>query len=307
MAPLAGRERQHVEDRAVEQPQGVHAQVPPAGKPDRVPDPGQPDLTTQADGVLLRCPERVGGNRFLDAEPVFTRGAVPRPVQPRVVAEDLDAGADDEDQQEQVEEVLHANPDRQSRMGHRAGLVAMKCCTPGAFRRPLPMATATISTTKPIGSSHSRLTTGSARSGRILTKVARGRAAPRIPTTSKSSLNSPPATTRSLDDRTERLRRPPPSDGGLPHAGRDPAELPAAPAASLTPEAVTSLRSQLTIGEDVVDASTWAGSVPVAHGIAPRMPRTGWTAQHFGDYPSSRPYQRRCRSPAMVLAEPGRA
>ena len=61
---------------------------------------------------------------------------------------------------------------------------------------------------------------------------------------------------------------------GLPHAGREPtdppADLPAAPDASVTPEVVASFRSQLTVGEDVVDPSTWAGSVPVAHGIAPR-------------------------------------
>jgi methionine sulfoxide reductase catalytic subunit len=39
----------------------------------------------------------------------------------------------------------------------------------------------------------------------------------------------------------------------------------------ITPEAIASFRSQLTVGEDVVDPSTWAGSVPVAHGIAPRV------------------------------------
>ncbi len=32
-----------------------------------------------------------------------------------------------------------------------------------------------------------------------------------------------------------------------------------------------SFRSQLTTGEDVVDPATWAGSVPVARGIAPRV------------------------------------
>lgn len=30
-------------------------------------------------------------------------------------------------------------------------------------------------------------------------------------------------------------------------------------------------RSQLTVGEDVVDPATWAGSVPQAHGVAPRV------------------------------------
>ena len=43
------------------------------------------------------------------------------------------------------------------------------------------------------------------------------------------------------------------------------------PKTRVTPEAVASFRSQLTVGEDVVDPSTWAGSVPVAHGIAPRV------------------------------------
>jgi DMSO/TMAO reductase YedYZ molybdopterin-dependent catalytic subunit/thiosulfate reductase cytochrome b subunit len=61
-----------------------------------------------------------------------------------------------------------------------------------------------------------------------------------------------------------------PSGGhGIPHddlAGqRDPHR------SRLTPDEVASFRSQLTIGEDVVDPNTWAGSVPVAHGIAPRV------------------------------------
>src|ERR1051326_2236232 len=38
-----------------------------------------------------------------------------------------------------------------------------------------------------------------------------------------------------------------------------------------SPEVVRSFRSQLTVGEDVVDPATWAGSVPQAQGIAPRV------------------------------------
>jgi methionine sulfoxide reductase catalytic subunit len=34
---------------------------------------------------------------------------------------------------------------------------------------------------------------------------------------------------------------------------------------------VQSFRSQLTTGEDAVDPATWAGAVPQAHGIAPRI------------------------------------
>ncbi|PZS38816.1 MAG: hypothetical protein DLM62_11680, partial [Pseudonocardiales bacterium] len=54
---------------------------------------------------------------------------------------------------------------------------------------------------------------------------------------------------------------------------------PQAPAAGLAPPmppsgspgVLRSYRSQLTVGEDVVDPVTWAGSVPQAHGLAPRV------------------------------------
>jgi len=50
-----------------------------------------------------------------------------------------------------------------------------------------------------------------------------------------------------------------------------PTDPPAAAPSNRSPRAVRSFRSQLTRGEDVVDPATWAGSVPVAHGIAPRV------------------------------------
>jgi sulfoxide reductase catalytic subunit YedY len=40
---------------------------------------------------------------------------------------------------------------------------------------------------------------------------------------------------------------------------------------SVSPATVRSFRSQLTVGGDVVDPATWAGSVPQATGIAPRV------------------------------------
>ncbi len=56
------------------------------------------------------------------------------------------------------------------------------------------------------------------------------------------------------------------------HADRPPRGDLRAPAPSgVSPEAVRSFRSQLTMGEDAVDPTTWAGSVPQAQGIAPRM------------------------------------
>jgi len=50
-----------------------------------------------------------------------------------------------------------------------------------------------------------------------------------------------------------------------------PADLPAPAPSSISPETVSSYRSQLTRGEDIVDPATWAGSVPQVHGIAPRV------------------------------------
>jgi sulfoxide reductase catalytic subunit YedY len=50
-----------------------------------------------------------------------------------------------------------------------------------------------------------------------------------------------------------------------------PEELSAPAPSRVSPQTVRSFRSQLTTGEDVVDPTTWAGSVPQAQGIAPRV------------------------------------
>ena len=50
----------------------------------------------------------------------------------------------------------------------------------------------------------------------------------------------------------------------------DPAREDAA-AGGVSRDVVRSYRSQLTPGEDVIDPATWAGSVPQANGIAPRV------------------------------------
>lgn len=43
------------------------------------------------------------------------------------------------------------------------------------------------------------------------------------------------------------------------------------PRTGVSPQAVRRLRERLTRGEDVIDPQTWAGSVPRAHGVAPRV------------------------------------
>jgi thiosulfate reductase cytochrome b subunit len=56
----------------------------------------------------------------------------------------------------------------------------------------------------------------------------------------------------------------------MPDHGEGPHEERVAPA-KISPEVAMSFRSELTLGEDVVDPTTWAGSIPEAHGIAPRV------------------------------------
>lgn len=59
---------------------------------------------------------------------------------------------------------------------------------------------------------------------------------------------------------------------GVNHGGGDGvADSGCEPDIPVSPEVVRSFRSQLTAGQNVVDPKTWAGSIPVAHGIAPRL------------------------------------
>ena len=89
--PAAGREQQDVEHHAVEEPDSVDAQMPPACESDRVAKPRKTDVAREADRILLGRPERVGRHRLLDSEPVPPGRRVPRPVQARMIRQDLDA------------------------------------------------------------------------------------------------------------------------------------------------------------------------------------------------------------------------
>src|SRR4051812_36556439 len=48
-------------------------------------------------------------------------------------------------------------------------------------------------------------------------------------------------------------------------------DVPALAPSGISPELVQSFRSELTKGEDIVDPTTWAGSIPQVQGIAPRV------------------------------------
>jgi methionine sulfoxide reductase catalytic subunit len=55
------------------------------------------------------------------------------------------------------------------------------------------------------------------------------------------------------------------------HRDRPGAGTAARAASEISPDTVRSFRSQLTKGDDVVDPTTWAGSIPQVQGIAPRV------------------------------------
>ena len=108
---MAGSEQQHVEDRAVEQPQDVDAEMPPPSQPDGMAKPGQSQLTGQRDRIVLGGPQRVVRHRLGHPQPLVLAGrGVATEVQPWMIAQDLDPGADDEHHQEQVEKVRPAHP-----------------------------------------------------------------------------------------------------------------------------------------------------------------------------------------------------
>ena len=54
-------------------------------------------------------------------------------------------------------------------------------------------------------------------------------------------------------------------------ADSNPEDLPGPAPSSVSPDVVRSYRSQLTPGEDVINTTTWAGSIPQVGGIAPRV------------------------------------
>jgi methionine sulfoxide reductase catalytic subunit len=50
-----------------------------------------------------------------------------------------------------------------------------------------------------------------------------------------------------------------------------PEDIPPPAQSSVSPDLVRSYRWQLTLGEEAIDTATWAGSIPRANGVAPRV------------------------------------
>src|SRR5665213_2624440 len=92
--------------------------MPPAGEPYRVANTRDAEPFRDGHGIIFRRPYPVFWNFALKAEPIATGRAVPPPVEPRMIGEDLDARADDEHHQEEIQEMQQPQPQGETRV-HR--------------------------------------------------------------------------------------------------------------------------------------------------------------------------------------------
>ena len=86
-----------------------------SGHADGVPVAGQTDPGREVAGVVLGGPHPVLGNfNRREPQPLRPRGAMDVPVQPGVVHENLQAAADQQDDEQEVDVVGDTQPDRKA-------------------------------------------------------------------------------------------------------------------------------------------------------------------------------------------------
>src|SRR6185437_9695424 len=110
--PLTGGEYQHVKRNAVDRPQHHDRKMPPTGKPYRMTNAWDAQPARHGHRIVLRGPNSPFRNRILKTEPLRAGRAVPSPIKPRVIGQDLNPRANDEHHEEHVQEVLQLQPPR---------------------------------------------------------------------------------------------------------------------------------------------------------------------------------------------------
>ena len=120
--PLPCAKQQHHEDQAVAHPKQDTKEVPVPGHADGVPVAGQADPRRNVTGVVFCRPDTVFGHLDRrEPEPLGAGRAMDVPVQPGMVREDLQAAADEQDQEQKVDVMGDAQPSRKA-----VGLVAVE-------------------------------------------------------------------------------------------------------------------------------------------------------------------------------------
>src|SRR6185312_14305526 len=86
--------------------------MPPTGKPYRMTNAWDAQPARHGHRIVLRGPNSPFRNRILKTEPLRAGRAVPSPIKPRVIGQDLNPRANDEHHEEHVQEVLQLQPPR---------------------------------------------------------------------------------------------------------------------------------------------------------------------------------------------------
>lgn len=96
--------------------------MPPARQAQRVAQARNAEPCRQRDGIVLGGPDAALRDWNLEAEPIAPGRAVAAPVQPRMVGQDLQAGAHDEQHEEHVQNMLELQPPGEARVYRRRRL-----------------------------------------------------------------------------------------------------------------------------------------------------------------------------------------
>src|SRR5579875_1243750 len=98
--------------------------MPPTRQSNRVADAGNAEPPGERHRIVFSGPDAIGRHRMLEAKPFGAGGAITIPVEPRMVRKNLQAGANDEKHQEQIEKMLPSQPRRKARIVNRHGTLS---------------------------------------------------------------------------------------------------------------------------------------------------------------------------------------
>src|SRR5438552_16515473 len=95
--------------------------MPPAGEPYRVADTRNAEPFRDRHRVIFRRPDAVRWHFTLKTEPLGAGSTIPSPIEARMIGEDLNARADNEHHDKQVEKMQQPQPQREARVNRPRG------------------------------------------------------------------------------------------------------------------------------------------------------------------------------------------
>ena len=104
--PLISGKQQHIKGGAIDYPEQVDGEMPPPRQPKSMAKARNAKPSRQSDRVVLSGPNPPLRHRDLEAKPIRPRCAVPPPIKPRMVSQNLQASSHDEQHEKHVEKML---------------------------------------------------------------------------------------------------------------------------------------------------------------------------------------------------------